>query len=99
MEQDGDKRTRVAARADVQREGDPAVDLSVDGRCLRIGVAGHVRGPSAAVQDHRHGRKRPAPAVMVAETVKPVEIAIDVLEHGVERRQMEKVRETRQLVT
>lgn len=98
MEQDGDERTRVAARADVQREGDPAVDLSVDGRCLRIGIAGHVRWPSAAVQDHRHGRERPAPAVMVAEAVKPVEMAIDVLEHRVERRQMVKVPETRQFI-
>lgn len=86
MEQNGDERTRVGARADVQREGDPAVNLPVDGRCLRIGVAGHVRWPSAAVQDHRHGRKRPTPAVMVAEAVKPVELAIDVLEHRIERR-------------
>ena len=79
---------RVAAGANVQRDGYRAVHPPVHRRRGWIGVSGDARPPTASVQEHRHRRQRPAPAPGIAEPVVPVELAVDVLELAVERRQV-----------
>ena len=56
---------------------------------MQLGIARHMCWSCAAVQDKRHGRKRPTPAVVVANPVDFVELTIDVLEFTIEWRQVE----------
>ena len=91
VEKQRHQRCRVVAGTDVQSQRNGVVRHAVHACRETLSISRDVRRPRAAVQRKRHWREGPAPAMLVAEVVVPVELTIDIFKFTVERREKMRI--------